>query len=194
MKIILASSSKYRKELLSKLGLSFECISPDVDEDSIKLNNNLSFKDKAVALAILKANTIAENYPDAIVIGSDQICHDDNKIFSKSGSIERSFEILKSLSGKIHYLTTAYCIKKANKTITHANVTTLKMRKLSDLQIKNYLSIDKPIDCAGSYKLEQNGISLFESVQTDDYTAIIGLPIIQLGNDLSLLGISIPSH
>lgn len=194
MEIILASSSKYRKELLTKLGIKFKAISPDINEDIIKESKDIDFSQKAVKLATEKANAIYKNHPDSLVIGSDQICHNDNEIFSKSGSIDRSFEILTSLNGKTHYLTTAYCIKTANETITHTNITTLKMRKLSDLQIKNYLNLDKPIDCAGSYKLEQNGISLFESVQTDDYTAIIGLPIIQLGNDLSQLGISIPFH
>jgi septum formation protein len=194
MEIILASSSIYRKELLAKLGLNFKCIGPDIDEDIIKSDQNLDFQEKAIKLATEKANAIFKDHPNAIIIGSDQICHNDDKIFSKSESIEKSIDILRELSGKTHYLTTAYCIRKNEKTITHINKTTLIMRELSDLQIKNYLRLDKPIDCAGSYKLELNGISLFKAVKTDDYTGIIGLPIIQLGNDLEKLGCKIPSH
>ena len=192
MKIILASGSQYRKELLSKLGISFEAFSPDIDEELIKNNQKLSIEEKAVTLATEKAKAIQLKHPNAIVIGSDQICHKAQKIYSKSGSIEKSYDILKELNNSEHKLTTAYCILKDDLCVTHTNITKLKMRNLDSLQIKNYLSLDKPIDCAGSYKLELNGISLFEKIETEDYTAIVGLPLIQLGNDLAKLGIQIP--
>lgn len=192
MKIILASASKYRKELLEKLGISFECIAADIDETPIKNRYDLSIEQRAIELACAKAKAIQVDYPNSLVIGSDQICHMDNEIFSKSGSIEKSQEILEKLSGKTHYLSTAYCIAHSDIYVTHINTTALKMRNLSSLQIKKYLRLDNPIDCAGSYKLELNGISLFEKVETQDYTAIVGLPLVQLGNDLNKMGITVP--
>jgi len=192
MEIILASSSPYRKDLLSKLGIDFKCISPDIDESIIKMNTSYSVEEKAIKLSVEKAKAIAKDYPECLIIGSDQICHFEDQIFSKTLNIDKSFELLSFLSGKTHQLTTAYSILKDGKITSHCNVTSLKMRDLNSLQIKNYLRKDNPIDCAGSYKLELNGIGLFSEIKTDDHTAIIGLPLIQLGKDLESFGLSIP--
>tara|TARA_B100001971_G_C18268036_1_gene596490 strand:- start:61715 stop:62305 length:591 start_codon:yes stop_codon:yes gene_type:complete len=192
MQIILASSSPYRKELLSKLGISFDTYSPEVDEDPIKHDPKFSIEEKAIKLSVLKAKAVQDQYPNSLIIGSDQICHLNGEILSKSGSLAKSEEILKKLSGKTHELVTAYAIIHTNQVLTHCEVTSLKMRNLSSLQVKNYLRLDNPIDCAGSYKLELNGIGLFEKIETKDHTAIVGLPLIQLGNDLARLNIEIP--
>lgn len=192
MKIILASSSQYRKQLLSRLGISFDCIAPEIDEEPIKRNKTLSIQERAVKLAQAKAMKIHEDHANALIIGSDQICHYNGEVLSKSGSIEKSEEILNKLSGKEHELITAYAIIYQEKVTTHCNITKLSMRNLNSSQIKKYLSLDNPIDCAGSYKLELNGIGLFDKIETSDHTAIVGLPLIQLGNDLTKYSIVIP--
>lgn len=190
-KIILASASIYRKELLQRLGIEFECVPANLDEDAYKAK--ISDPEKlAKTLAYEKAKAILDQYPDAIVIGSDQLGYIDNQILGKTGGMEASIEQLQLLSGRSHQLLTAYCIIDSNKSVIKLNKTTLKMRNLNDLQIKNYLSEDNPFDCAGSYKLELKGISLFEKIDTTDHTAIVGLPLIELGLDLESFGLIIP--
>lgn len=190
-KIILASASKYRKELLERLGIDFECIPADIDEDSFK--DKISDPEElAKTLAFEKAKVVFDQYPDAIVIGSDQLGYIDNTVLGKTGSFEGSVEQLKLLSGKSHQLLTAYCVMDSVRSVLKLNKTTLKMKNLNDLQIKNYLSADNPFDCAGSYKLELKGISLFEHIDTSDHTSIVGLPLIELGLDLQEFGLVIP--
>lgn len=190
-KIILASSSPYRKALLERLGISFECVSPNVNEDSFKekISDPIEL---AETLAKEKASAVAKDYPDAIVIGSDQLLHFEGKNFGKSGTQEKAFEQLTMLSGKTHQLITSWSIKNSLIIHTETNITTLKMRILTENDIKNYLSADNPVDCAGSYKLELKGISLFEKIETSDHTAIVGLPLLALGSYLRSLGINVP--
>lgn len=192
-RIILASSSPYRKALLERLGIEFDCISPDVDEDSYKAKISDPIE-LAQVLAEKKAMAISSNHPDAIVIGSDQLLHFEGKALGKAGSIEKAFDQLKMLSGKTHELITSHCIINMGQKQIETNVTKLKMRNLSESAIKNYLISDNPIDCAGSYKLELKGISLFEKIETEDHTAIIGLPLLSVGNALVKLGIKIPAE
>lgn len=190
-KIILASTSKYRKELLLRLGLEFDCIAPNVDEDIHKKNisNPLEL---AETLGKLKAMAVYEKHQDALVIGSDQLAECNGTILSKPKTIEKAVEQLIFLNNKEHRLITSYTVLFNGKSTTKTNITTLKMRKLSEPQIKNYLRKDIPFDCAGSYKLELNGISLFANIETTDQTAIIGLPLISLANTLNEMGITVP--
>jgi len=191
-RIILASGSKYRKELLERLGIDFECISPDIDEDKLKK----TIKDPielSKELSRLKAQEIFKDNQDALVIGSDQVCFYEGQILGKSGSIEKSYQILSTLSGNEHILATAYTIMHKEHILTNVNTTKLKMKKFDGEFIKKYLSLDNPIDCAGSYKLELYGIALFSKIETTDHTAIIGLPLIELSLDLEKLGISLLS-
>jgi septum formation protein len=190
-KILLASTSVYRKELLARLGLAFDCIAPNVDELPYQ-QKILDPKELALTLAHAKAQAVATQFPEAIVIGSDQVACLGDEIFGKAGSNENAFLQLKKLSGKTHQLLTAFCVMSKEATLTKINATTLKMRNLTDLQIKNYLRLDNPVDCAASYKLELRGISLFEEIQTSDYTAIIGLPLIELARTLANVGVVIP--
>lgn len=190
-KIILASASKYRKELLGRLGIEFECIPADIDEDSYKQTIEDPVE-LAKTLAFEKAKVVFEAHPDAIVIGSDQLGFIEGQVLGKTGGFEKSVEQLKLLRGKEHKLITAYCVIDSVKKILKHNETRLKMKNLNDLQIKNYLSQDNPFDCAGSYKLELMGISLFDRIETSDHTAIIGLPLIELGADLEQFGITVP--
>lgn len=191
-KLILASSSKYRKELLEKLGIPFECHSPDIDEDSYKEKLKHDPKLLAETLATLKAEKIAQDFPEAVVIGSDQLGHLDGEILGKTGSFEGSLNQLKKMQGKTHELITAVSVVKGKENFTFTNITTLTMRKMTEEQIKFYLSQDNPFDCAGSYKLELRGVSLFKKILTEDHTAIIGLPLMALGDVLANFGFCIP--
>ena len=189
--LILASKSPYKKELLSRLGLKFETQNSQVDESKYKQNYS-SIQELAEILATAKAQAIVEKTQDAVIIGADQICYFEGTILSKTKSLEKSFEQLMRMQGKEHQLFTSYAILKGIKKIVKTNITTLKMRTLTELQVKNYLSADNPIDCAGSYKLELKGISLFDKIDTSDQTAIVGLPLISLADDLNILGFSVP--
>lgn len=190
-KLILASASVYRKNLLERLGLNFECIPADIDEDLYK--EKIKDPEQLVkVLAFEKAKVVFEQNQDAIIIGSDQLAYVNNQVLGKTGSFEASVEQLKLLRNKEHKLLTAFCIMSSSKIVEKTNITTLKMKNLSDLQIKNYLSQDNPFDCAGSYKLELRGISLFEYIDTTDHTAIIGLPLICVGQELIKFGLINP--
>ncbi len=186
--IILASGSIYRKQLLQRLGITFECIPSTVDESPLK-TSVLDPSKLAMELSKLKALDIYNNNPDKIIIGSDQVCYFNNEVLSKSGNKDKSIEILKKLSGQKHILATAYTIIDEQRVITKINETVLTMKELNEESIKRYVELDNPIDCAGSYKLELHGISLFNNIETTDQTAIIGLPLIELGKDLESLGI-----
>ncbi len=190
-KIILASKSPYRKQLLQRLGIEFETQNSNYDEGPLKksISDPVELTQR---LAIEKAKIIAKDNKDSIIIGSDQVAHINGEILGKTGSYDASVEQLMKLQGKTHELITSYVIIYAGKEVIRTNTTTLIMRKLNVEQVKKYLSIDNPIDCAGSYKLELNGISLFSEIKTTDHTAIIGLPLIQLATDLIDLGLSIP--
>lgn len=163
----------------------------DFDESILK-REITDIQELTRQLALKKAEIIAKDHKDALVIGSDQVCSFNGQILGKTGSLTKSFDQLKQMQGKEHELTTSYVIINNGLKRFHTNVTRLHMRDLSDAQIKFYLTLDNPVDCAGSYKLELNGISLFKKIDTDDYTSIIGLPLINLANDLILEGISVP--
>lgn len=190
-RIILASKSPYRKQLLTRLGIQFDCIDSGLDESILKaqINNPIEL---TRALALEKARKVAKLHPQALIIGSDQVCHLDGEILGKTGSLEGSFEQLMKLQGKKHELVTSYVIIDGEEELINTNITELYVRNLNENQVKKYLSVDNPIDCAGSYKLELNGISLFKQIKTVDQTAIVGLPLISLAEDLNKLGYSIP--
>lgn len=191
MKIILASKSPYRKKLLERLGINFECVSSEFDESTIKQRLNCPVE-ISKQLSKAKALTIKDQYKDCIIIGSDQVCALGDELLSKPKTFDKGLTQLSKMQGRSHRLITSYYLYSPNQCFEHTNVTTLKMKSLSENQIKKYLNSDNPIDCAGSYKLELQGISLMESIDTEDSTAIIGLPLIQLGHDLNKLGICIP--
>ena len=189
--LILASSSPYKRDLLERLGVKFICIDSCVNEQIYKdkINDPLELTQ---ILAKKKAESIFYHHQEAVIIGADQICIFQGKILGKTGSIEKSYEQLMEMQGKEHTLITSYCLLSQETEIIQTNKTKLKMRSLSSAQVKNYLRADNPIDCAGSYKLELKGISLMEKIETSDHTAIVGLPIIMLGNDLIKCGFNIP--
>ncbi len=191
MKIILASTSIYRKQLLEKVGVEFQTEKPSFNEE---LAQEKAFSEKKTALQIAeilsqgKARSLLENKKDVLIISGDQLVLFEENILGKAHEFNRAFSQLKKMSGQTHQLITAVTLM-TNQTIKHLNhVTTLKMKNLTDQEITDYLNKDQPYDCAGSYKIEKSGICLFEKIDCDDFTAIQGLPLIWLSTQLKELG------
>lgn len=186
MKLILASSSKYRRSQLKKLQLEFSCISPNIDETPLAKEKP---SDLAMRLARAKANHIAQQNPSSLVIGSDQVAYANQKIIGKPGSYTKALEQLKSFSNTTVIFYTALCVSNGEQQICELVTTECKFLSLNDTQIKNYLDFDKPFDTAGSAKIEQAGIALMEYVRSDDPSALIGLPLIALCRILRQFGL-----
>lgn len=189
-RLILASSSKYRQTLLARLGLSFKSIAPDIDEKSLP---NESPEELVQRLALSKAEIISDQYCDAMVIGSDQVAVFGNQIIGKPGTYDKAFQQLKQFSGnQVIFLTAValVCQSSLFREFTISEVT-VNFKLLNDKQIKNYLLHDKPYDCAGSFKVESMGVSLFDSVCSDDPTSLEGLPLIIVCNLLHRAGIEV---
>jgi len=190
MEIILASTSKYRKALLNQLGLNFSVKAPLVNEDELK-NENQDVKDLCLFLAREKAKSIAHENPNALIIGSDQILSFEGEILNKPGTAEKNKELLSYLSDKTHFLYTSLSLISPKGNFDHLDSTELKMRKLSDENINDYVNKEKAWDCAGGYKYESSGIALFESIKCQDHSAITGLPLMALTSFLIQLGIGL---
>ncbi|MCB0342661.1 MAG: septum formation protein Maf [Pseudobdellovibrionaceae bacterium] len=179
MKIILASTSKYRRAQLESLGLTFSCKAPDVDEGAFKKEAS-SPKQLCELLARLKAESVAKNHPHDFVIGSDQLVDFNGEILGKPGTKQAAVEQLLKLSGHTHHLLTSLCVKIRDEVSIYTETTKLKMRTWNEEEIKNYVDKDSPVDCAGAYKLESMGRMLFESIDSKDHSAIVGLPLMAL--------------
>lgn len=192
-KIILASTSKYRQQLLSKSGIFFSCLKPLVDEDSLKLKlltQQCSPLQLAEELSRQKGLSLLQNdvNQNALIISGDQLVEFENEILGKAHSYENAFLQLKKLNNKSHQLITAITVTTLEKVYHLNHITNLKMKNLTDLEISNYLKLDTPYDCAGSYKIESYGISLFSEINSTDFTAIQGLPMLWLTSLLKELG------
>lgn len=185
--LILASTSKYRSALLSQLDWPFEAIAPGVDENELK-SQDLSPTQLAMKLAKLKAEAIFKNRSEACVIGSDQVCMFNGALLGKPGIKEKAIAQLLLMQGSHHELITAVTILFPQGEVNFHNRTVLYMRPLTLTEVTKYVESDMPLDCAGSYKLETKGIKLFEKIEMDDHTSIIGLPLIQLNNHLLKIG------
>ncbi len=186
--LILASTSRYRKELLARLGVPFTCQSPGVDEDLVKHEAGLTPRQVAEILAERKARAVAERYPLSVVIGSDQLAHLDGQILGKPGTVEGACAQLGRLSGRTHELVTAVCIVHPGGMERHTDLAQLSMRRLDGTALARYVAADQPLDCAGAYKLECRGIALFSAVVCADHTAITGLPLVWTTSALTALG------
>lgn len=192
MGIILASTSPYRKLLLDRLGLPFEQKNPLFHERLLKENAYPGAASLARALATEKVNSLVASHPQDTIIGGDQVVELDGRMFGKPETAERAIDQLTELSGRTHRIATAVAVWDEGRLSTHVDVTTLTMRTLELSAIERYVQADQPLDCAGSYKLESRGITLFERIETADYTAIIGMPLIALTGMLRAIGYVIP--
>jgi septum formation protein len=191
--LILASTSRYRKELLERLRIPFRCVAPNVDEAALQASYAKTDAEQiALMLAAAKAEEVAARHPRAVVLGSDQVCVCEGQLLSKPMTAERAREQLQFLAGKTHRLVTAVCIINGSDRELLRDVTELKMRLLTAEEIARYVAADEPLDCAGSYKLECLGISLFESITSADHTAITGLPLAVVAKVLRTFGWQIP--
>jgi septum formation protein len=190
-RLILASSSAYRRELLQRLQLPFEAISPDIDETP---HPNETPEATALRLAREKAAAVALKNPGALVIGSDQVATLDGIPIGKPGNFEGARQQLGHLSGQTVEFHSALCVSNGRRYEIDDVVTTCRFRRLSPTQIDAYLRREKPYDTAGSAKAEGLGIALMESMQSNDPTAIIGLPLISLTRMLGGFGLDPLSH
>jgi len=192
MQLVLASTSPYRKALLDQLHLTFSCASPDADETLI---DGESVEDMVVRFSILKAKAVQNDYPEALIIGSDQSALLDGKILTKPGNRENAFKQLKATSGKRITFQTGLCLlnSKTGNIQTSCIPFTVVFRELSDTVIGQYLDKEQPYNCVGSFKSEGLGIALFERFEGDDPNALIGLPLIELNRFLHNEGVDILS-
>lgn len=175
-RLVLASTSPYRRALMEQLGVPFHCAAPACDEDALK-DPLLSPRELARTLARAKAESLRSEFPDAIIIGSDQVIALGEKRFSKPGTRERAAAQLRYLSGHTHEVLTAVALVHAGGVVEHLAVAQMTMKPLSDAAILEYIDADQPLNCAGSYKLEERGAGLFSKIECEDRTAIVGLPM-----------------
>ncbi len=187
MRLILASSSPYRREMLQRLALNFDIIAPNIDETPLsgELPDAL-----ALRLAQEKALAIAQQQADAVVIGCDQVATLGHLPIGKAGSHDKAFAQLQQLSGQTIVFHSALCVVYRDTILIDSVPTHCRFRTLSDDEITYYLHHDQPYDTAGSAKAESLGIALMDSMQSDDPTAIIGLPLIRLNQFLRQVGIN----
>ena len=189
--IFLASSSAYRRGLLDRFLDSYESVTPNVDESN---EQGLPPAELATFLARKKAETIAVSARNALIIGADQLAVLDDQVLGKPGNHRKAVEQLLAASGKTVTFLTAVCILDpvGRARFEHTDVTTVRFRKFDRRLAEAYLRLDEPYDCAGSFKLEGAGFVLFDSVKTDDPTALIGLPMIWVADRLLQLGYLTP--
>jgi septum formation protein len=176
--LILGSTSAYRRELLSRLRLPFEVCAPQVDETPLP---GEAPADLARRLALAKAQAVAQQHPDAVVIGSDQVADLNGQALGKPGTHERAVAQLQRMRGQNVLFHTAVAVVRASTGYAKVDLAcvTVRFRELSDQQIENYLRAETPYDCAGSAKSEGLGIALLSSIDSDDPSALIGLPLIR---------------
>jgi len=176
--LILASTSRYRRELLTRLRLPFDVQAPQVDEAALPGETPAEL---ALRLADAKANAVAQRFPAAVVIGSDQVADLDGTPIGKPGNHERAIEQLRAMRGRSVVFQTAVSVQRRDTgfAATLLAPVTVRFRQLSDMEIERYLRAEQPYDCAGSAKVETLGIALLDGIDSDDPTALVGLPLIR---------------
>lgn len=189
-RLVLASSSRYRSELLSRLRIPFETATPDVDESPLP---NESAQQTSLRLSITKAQAVASLYPDALIIGSDQVALLGNQQLGKPLSHSNATKQLRAMSGKkVTFYTALTLLNTRTSTMqTDVAVNDVHYRELNDIQIESYLHAEQPYDCAGSCKTEGLGIALISKIEGDDPNALTGLPLILLVSMLLKEGVTI---
>lgn len=191
MKIVLASTSAYRRELLQRFGLPFETARPDIDESPLPGESPAATAER---LAEQKARAVAAAHPDALIIGSDQVAHMGETRFGKPGTVERAVAQLQTMSGRTVIFHTALALlnTRSGRIQVDAVPTEVRFRTLSDEEIVRYVNKEMPLDCAGSAKSEGLGITLLDALSGDDPNALVGLPLIALARMLRNEGLSLP--
>lgn len=178
-RIVLASSSPWRRDLLSRLGLPFTCASPDIDERPLANEPPSALVHR---LALAKAQRLADDFPQHLIIGSDQVAIFADQILGKPHSGQRAREQLRSFSGqRVRFLTGLALIdsRRGSHRVTHEHYDVI-FRQLSEAEIETYVAREQPLDSAGSFRMEGLGITLFERLEGDDPNTLIGLPLIRL--------------
>jgi septum formation protein len=189
--LILASTSPYRRELLSRLQIPFETVSPDVDEAPL---TGESPAETAERLAEAKARAVVARFPDGLIIGSDQVAHMGEKRFGKPGTRANAVAQLRAMSGHSVVFHTGLCLLNAATGRVHLRgiPTEVRFRELSDAEIGRYLDREDSLNCAGSARSEGLGIALLEYMRGDDPNALVGLPLIALSDMLRAEGLALP--
>lgn len=188
--LILASTSPFRRELLERLGLAFTVEAPEVDEAHLPGEPPT---ERALRLAMAKAEAVAVRHPQAVVIGSDQVAAVGGVVLDKPGTVENAHQQLKHLSGSQARFHTACAVRWYNTgfSVNHLETVTVAVRDLTQAEIERYVAREQPLNCAGSFKSEGLGIALFSRIESEDPTALIGLPLIWLAGALRQAGYSL---
>lgn len=189
--LVLASTSRYRRMLLERLGIPFVTSGSEVDEQRNPDEDALTL---AQRLARAKAAAVAPRYPASLIIGSDQVAVRGRIVLGKPGDRDRCIEQLREASGqRVHFHTGVELIDtRTGRHESHVDTTTVTFRKLADGEIQRYVDAEQPFDCAGGFKCEALGISLFERIDSQDPTALIGLPLIWVASALRRAGVEVP--
>jgi septum formation protein len=189
--LVLASASPYRRDLLARFGLPFETLAPQLSEAHLA---GESPADRALRLALGKAQSVASLRPGVVVIGSDQVAATGDQVLDKPGSAARARAQLASLSGRSARFFTACAVLGGADGVhlAHVDTTSVVFRPLTTEEIDRYVAREQPLDCAGAFKVEALGISLFECIESQDPTALIGLPLIWLAGALRAAGFALP--
>ena len=188
--VVLGSTSRYRRELLSRLNLPFEVAAPDVDETP---QAGEAPRELALRLALAKARAVATRHPQAVVIGSDQVADLAGQPLGKPGTHERAVEQLRRMRGQTVVFQTALAVVCQATGFEQVDLAPVKVqfRQLTDEEIETYLQLEKPYDCAGSAKSEGLGIALLDAIDNDDPTALVGLPLIRTARMLRAAGVKL---
>jgi len=188
--VILASTSAYRRELLSRLRIPFDAVPPEVDEAALAAETPRALAER---LALAKAKAVAQRFPDAVVIGSDQVADLHGLALGKPGDHARATQQLQQMRGQTLIFQTAVAVVCQASGFEQRDLAPVRVvfRNLSDDAIEAYLRAEQPYDCAGSAKSEGLGIALLETIDSDDPTALVGLPLIRTANMLRAAGVEL---
>jgi septum formation protein len=189
--VVLASASPYRLQLLRQLGIPFHVAPPQFEE---QIDQGVAPELLVKHLAAHKAKSLSDKYPGSLIIGADQVFADPRgRIHGKPETIEKAARQLREMSGKSHTFYTGISVYDSfsGESLTDFSIYTVTLRKLSAEQINNYLQREQPFDCAGSFKVEGLGIALIERMDGEDYTTLIGLPLIKTVDFLAHFGVAV---
>jgi len=192
MELVLASTSRYRRELLGRLGVPFTTDAPRCDEESV-MSSGRPPEEVARELARRKARSLSETHPRAFILGSDQVVDLDGAILGKPGGEDGCLAQLERMVGRTHRLVTAAALRHPDGTVDEALVVfEMRMRPLDRDALRRYVQAERPFDCAGSYKIEGRGIALMEEMRGPDFTAVVGLPLVEVTSMLLRAGFQVP--